>query len=125
MKKTILSLLLALFTFGTLLAEQISSIDQTSTWVYLYNSQGRKYQTLSTSSVGIVVGYSSNFFVSVSSSGTWIYLYNADGRRYKTLSSSTVGDIIGVAGDTFTSRKGSWIYTWDRNGNKISTRSAH
>lgn len=124
MKKLILSLLLA-FSFGIMSAEQISSIDQTGSWVYLYNAKGSKYKTLSTSSVGTVVGYSSSFFVSVSQSGSWIYLYDADGKRYQTLSQSSVGDVIGVAGDTFTSRKGGWIYTWDKNGKKINTRSAH
>lgn len=123
MKKLILSLLLAC-SFGIAAAEQISSIDQTGSWVYLYNAKGSKYKTLSTSSVGTVVGYSSSFFVSVSQSGSWIYLYDADGKRYQTLSQSSVGDVIGVAGDTFTSRKGAWIYTWDRNGKKINTRSA-
>ena len=124
MKKLILSLLLA-FSFGIMSAEQISSIDQTGSWVYLYNAKGSKYKTLSTSSVGTVVGYSSSFFVSVSQSSSWIYLYDADGKRYQTLSQSSVGDVIGVAGDTFTSRKGGWIYTWDKNGKKINTRSAH
>jgi hypothetical protein len=32
--------------------------------------------------------------------------------------------VIGVAGDTFATRNGSWIYTWDRNGKKINTRSS-
>ena len=122
MKKLILSLLMIIGT-SPLYAELISSIDQSGSWIYLYNEKGSKYKTLSSSSVGTVVGYSSKFFVS--QSGSWIYLYDSDGRRYKTLSKSSVGDVIGVAGDTFTSRSGSWIYTWDKNGKKISTRSAH
>ena len=125
MKKLILTLILAVAMTGAIYAEQIASIDQTNTWVYLYNAKGSKYKTLSTSSVGWVVGYSSTIFVSVSESGTWVYIYDADGRRLKTMSRSTVGDVIGVAGNTFTSRNGSWIYTWDKDGRKISTRSAH
>lgn len=27
-----------------------------------------------------------------------------------------------VAGDTFTTQLGSWIYTWSKDGKKISTR---
>lgn len=104
-------------------AESISSVEQGGSWVYLYNSGGKKYKTLSTSSVGTVVGYSSTFFVS--QSGSWIYLWNAEGKKYKTLSKSSVGDVIGVAGDTFTSRSGNWIYTWDKNGKKINTRYSH
>lgn len=101
-------------------AEYISSVEQSGSWVYLYNSNGRKYKTLSTSSVGTIVGYSATFFVS--QTGSWVYLWDSDGKRYKTLSKSSVGDVIGVAGDTFTSRNGNWIYTWDRNGKKINTR---
>ena len=37
---------------------------------------------------------------------------------------ASVGEILGVAGDTFTSRQGAWIYTWDKYGKKISTRAA-
>ena len=122
MKRIILALMLALGV-GTIAAEEISNIETTSSWVYLYNSKGKKYKTLHASSIGTIVGYSSSFFVS--QSGSWIYLYDADGKRYKTLHKSSVGEIIGVAGDTFTSRSGSWIYTWDKNGKKISTRHAH
>lgn len=124
MKKWIISLVLA-FSAGLMMAEDISGIEQTGSWVYLYNSKGQKYKTLSSSSVGTVVGYSSTFFVSESTSGSWIYLYDSDGKKYKTLSKSSVGDVIGVAGDTFTSRSGSWIYTWDKEGKKINTRSAN
>lgn len=123
MKKLFLSLFVLLCA-GIAAAEEISSIDSNGSWIYLYNSKGNKYKTLSASSVGTVVGYSSTFFVSVSSSGSWIYLYDADGKRYNTLSASTVGEVIGVAGNTFTSRNGSWIYTWDKDGKKISTRAA-
>ena len=118
-------LTLALFLFmGTqaLFAVLISSMEQSDSWVYLYNAKGRQYKTLSTSSVGTVIGYSSSFFVS--ENGNWIYLYDSEGRRYKTLSKSSVGDVIGVAGDTFTSRSGNWIYTWNKEGKKISTRSS-
>lgn len=122
MKKLFLIILLAMFGF-TSKAEQISSVETNGSWVYMYNSQGKKYNTLSVSSVGTVLGFSSSFFVS--ENGSWIYLWNSDGKKYNTLSKSTVGQVIGVAGDTFTSRNGSWIYTWDKNGKKINTRSAH
>lgn len=122
MKKLLLIFLLAMFGLSSK-AEQISSVETNGSWVYIYNSKGQKYKTLSTSTVGTVVGYSSNFFVS--QNGSWIYLWDSEGRKYKTLSKSTVGDVIGVAGDTFTSKNGSWIYTWDKDGKKINTRSAH
>lgn len=122
MKKFSIFILLA-FAAISMRAEQISSVEPSGSWIYLYNAKGQKYKTLSASSVGTVLGYSSSFFVS--ESGSWIYLWDSDGKKYKTLSKSSVGNVIGVAGDTFTSRSGSWIYTWDKNGKKINTRSAH
>lgn len=106
-----------------LFAEEISNIETSGSWIYLYNTQGKKYKTFSTSTVGTILGYSSKIFVS--KNGSWIYIWDADGKKINTMSQSTVGDVIGVAGDTFTSRNGSWIYTWNKNGKKINTRSAH
>lgn len=122
MRKIIAGLFLSLAIFAVS-AEEISSVETSGSWVYLYNAKGRKYKSLSSSSVGHVLGFSSTFFVS--ESGSWIYLYDADGKRYKSMSKSSVGDVTGVAGDTFTSRSGGWIYTWSREGKKISSRSAH
>ena len=104
-------------------AEQISNVETSGSWVYLYNSEGKKYKTLSTSTVGVIKGFSSNIFVS--ENGSWIYVWDSDGKKITTLSKSTVGDIIGVAGNTFTSRNGSWVYTWNKEGKKINTRSAN
>ena len=110
-----------LFVSGLFMrAEQISSVETSGSWVYLYNSEGKKYKTLSTSTVGVIKGFSANIFVS--ENGSWIYVWNSEAKKITTLSKSTVGEVIGVAGDTFTSRNGSWIYTWDKNGKKINTR---
>ena len=101
-------------------AHRISSVENTGNWVYMYDDKGKKYKSLSASSVGEVMGFSATFFVS--RNGNWIYLFDSEGKKYKSLSYSTVGDVIGVAGDTFTSRKGGWVYTWDRNGKKLKAR---
>ena len=122
MKKLLLFFLLAMFGLSSK-AEQISSVETNGSWIYIYNSEGKKYKTLSASTVGIVKGYSSSFFVS--ENGSWIYLWNAEGKKINTMSKSTVGEVLGVAGDTFTSKNGSWIYTWNKDGKKINTRSAH
>ena len=119
MKTLIVIILSLVMGTGT---TRISSIDQGRTWIYLYNESGQKYKTLSVSSVGEIVGYSSTFFISRSNS--WYYLWDADGKKYKTLSVSSIGEIISVSGETFTSRTAHWIYTWDRNGKKINTRAA-
>lgn len=104
-------------------AELISNVETSGSWVYLYNSDGKKFKTLSTSTVGVIKGFSSNIFVS--ENGSWIYIWNSEGKKITTLSKSTVGEVIGVAGDTFTSRNGSWVYTWSKDGKKINTRSAN
>ena len=122
MKKFLLFILLGMFGLVSK-AEQISSVETSGSWIYIYNSEGKKYKTLSVSTVGNVMGYSSSFFVS--QNGNWIYLWDAEGKKIKTMSKSTVGDVICVAGDTFTSKNGSWIYTWNKEGKKINTRSAH
>lgn len=122
MKKLFLFILIAMFGL-TSKAEQISSVETNGNWVYVYNSKGQKYKTLSVSTVGTIKGYSSSFFVS--QNGSWIYLWDADGRKIKTMSQSTVGEVTGVAGDTFTSKNGGWIYTWDKEGKKINTRYAN
>ena len=122
MKKLLLIILLGMFGMSSK-AEQISSVETSGSWIYIYNSQGKKYKTLSVSTVGTVMGYSSSFFVS--QNGSWIYLWNSEGKKIKTMSKSTVGEVIGVAGDTFTSKNGSWIYTWNKEGKKINTRTAH
>ncbi|MBO7603119.1 MAG: hypothetical protein J6S97_01735 [Bacteroidales bacterium] len=103
-------------------AHKISSVETSGSWVYMYDDTGHRYKTLSVSNVGVVKGYSSEFFVS--QNGSWIYLYDSEGRRYKTLSVSSVGVVTGVSGKTFTSRNGAWIYTWDNNGKKVNTRAA-
>ena len=120
--RKIIFLALLLVSIFTMKAEQISNVETSGSWIYVYNSEGKKYKTLSTSTVGVIKGFSANIFVS--ENGSWIYVWNSEGRKITTLSKSTVGDVIGVAGDTFTSRNGSWIYTWNKEGKKINTRSA-
>lgn len=121
MRKLFIGLIMAVASWPAM-AEQISSVEESGSWIYVYNSQGKKYKTMSVSSVGNVLGYSSSIIVS--QKGSWIYVYDADGKKLATMSTSTVGDVTGVAGETFTSRKGSWVYTWSKSGKKINTRSA-
>ena len=82
----------------------------------------KKIKTLSTSQ-GELKGYSSTFYIIKQGSAFYI-TYDVNGKRRHTWGVSSVGEILGVAGDTFTSRQGVWIYTWDKNGKKISTRAA-
>lgn len=123
-----LRIMVNLFTFLALIlvmgtnTHRISSVETRDGWIYYYDESGRKYKTLSASSVGEVKGYSSTFMVTIKD--RWLYLYDSEGKKYHTMSTTTTGEVIGVAGDTFTTRNSGWIYTWDRNGKKINTRPA-
>ena len=45
------------------------------------------------------------------------------GKVLKAMNASDVGEIVGVSGNTITSRKGNWIYTWSREGKKINAKT--
>ena len=121
MKKLVLSIVL-LLSVATLQAQSISHIETTKNWYYIYDQNGKKIKTLSTSQ-GELKGYSSTFYII--KQGTVFYItYDVKGKRLHTWGASSVGEILGVAGDTFTSRNGVWIYTWSKDGKKISTRAA-
>ena len=121
MKKLLIIVALLLSVAG-LKAQSISHIETTKNWYYIYDQDGKKIKTLSTSQ-GELKGYSSTFYII--KQGTAFYItYDVKGKRLHTWGVSSVGEILGVAGDTFTSRQGAWIYTWDKNGKKISTRAA-
>lgn len=121
MKKVLFVTALLLSSIG-MKAQSISHIETTKTWYYIYDQDGKKTKTLSTS-IGELQGFSASFFVV--KSGVWYYIYDATGKKTKTLSESTVGKVLSVTGETFTSQLGSWIYTWSKDGKKISTRAAN
>lgn len=120
--KRFLIILILLMAVTTVQAQRISYIETTRTWHYVYDENGKKVHTFSTTQ-GEVVAYSESFYIV--KHGSWYYTYNAKGKRLHTFSVSSVGDVLVATGDTFTSRKGSWIYTWDKNGKKLATRSAN
>lgn len=121
MKKLLIIVALLLSVAG-LKAQTISHIETTKNWYYIYDQDGKRIKTISTSQ-GELKGYSSTFYII--KQGTAFYVtYDVKGKRLHTWGASSVGEILGVAGDTFTSRQGSWIYTWSKDGKKISTRAA-
>ena len=114
MKKLLLFIIL-LSSIANLQAQSISHIETTKNWYYIYDQ-------LSTSQ-GELKGYSSTFYII--KQGTAFYItYDVNGKRLHTFGAGSVGEILGVAGDTFTSKNGAWIYTWSKEGKKISTRAA-
>lgn len=121
MKKLLLSIIL-LSSIANLQAQSISHIETTKSWYYIYDQDGKKIKTLSTSQ-GELKGYSSSFYIIKQGSAFYI-TYDVNGKRLHTFGVGSVGEILSVSGDTFTSRNGAWIYTWSKEGKKISTRAA-
>ena len=103
--------------------QQISFIEETKNWYYVYDEVGKKIGGLSRSSVGDLKGWGSDFFLAKYYS--FYRIYDAKGKVLKAMNVSDVGEIVGVSGNTITSRKGSWIFTWSKDGKKLSARSAN
>ena len=115
-------LVLASMVLAMQAQKQISYIKDDGSWYQVYDAQGKKITNMSKQTVGEVVGWSADFFVSLD--GSWYKIYDATGKLKKTLSKSTVGKVVAVSGDTFTSRDGGWIKIYDKTGKLISTHSA-
>ena len=120
--KVVFSIIVLLFSVMGVRGQSISHIETTKNWYYIYDQNGKKIKALSTSQ-GELKGYSSTFYIIKQGSSFYI-TYDVKGKRLHTWGASSVGEIQGVAGDTFTSRNGAWIYTWSKDGKKISTRAA-
>ena len=103
--------------------QQISYIEETKHWYYLYDENGKRIGGLSRSSVGELKGWGSDFFVTRRHS--YYLICDAKGKTLKTMNVSDVGEIVAVNNNTITSRKGSWIYIWNKEGKKISSRSGY
>ena len=117
-----LILALTLLSMTNLRAQSISHIETTKNWYYIYDQDGKKIKTLSTSQ-GELKGYSSTFYIIKQGSAFYV-TYDVNGKRLHTFGAASVGEILAVTGDTFTSRQGAWIYTWSKEGKKINTRAA-
>lgn len=121
MKRLLLAIVLSFIVTG-LKAQSISHIETTKNWYYIYDQNGKKIKTLSTSQ-GELKDYSSTFYII--KQGTAFYItYDVNGKRLHTWGVGSVGEILDVSGDTFTSKQGAWIYTWSKEGKKINTRAA-
>ena len=124
MKRTVFSLLILMLTMAARAQrQQISYIEETKNWYYVYDEQGKRIGGLSRSSIGELKGWGNDFFVAKRYS--YYYICDAKGKTLKTMNVSDVGEIVGVTNTTITSRKGSWIFTWNKEGKKISASSAH
>ena len=120
--KRILIILAMLMAFTAIQAQKISYIEAKSSWYYVYDENGKKVHTFSTTQ-GEVVAYSESFYIV--KHGSWYYTFNAKGKKLYTFAVSNVGEVLHATGDTFTSKRGQWVYTWDKNGKKLRTRYAN
>ena len=123
MKKlfTIMLLLVALTTQAQ--QKEISYIETTKNWYYIYDESGKKIKTLYRSGIGEIKGWGKDFFVT--KRGPYYLICDANGNTLKTLGVQTVGEVVSVSGNTFTSRLGPWLYLWNKEGKKIQTRGAN
>jgi hypothetical protein len=123
MKKllTIMLLLVALTTQAQ--QKEISYIETTKNWYYIYDESGKKIKTLYRNGIGEIKGWGKDFFVT--KRGPYYLICDANGNTLKTLGVQTVGEVVSVSGSTFTSRLGPWIYLWNKEGKKIQTRGAN
>ena len=120
MKRTVFSLLLFLLALVAQ-AQNISYIEDTKNWYYVYDEAGKRIGGLSRNSIGELKGWGSDFFVAKYYS--FYRIYDAKGKVLKAMNASDVGEIVGVSGNTITSRKGNWIYIWSKEEKKINAKT--
>ena len=123
MRLFLLSILLIMSLSANAQQRQISYIDNAGSWYHVYDTNGKKITTLSSSAAGELIGWSGEIIVT--KSGGWYKILDPQGKTLKTMSDMTVGTVISVSGSTFTSRSGSWIHVWDKTGKKLATRPAN
>ena len=123
MKRWLIILMTLLAINAQAQRQQISYIEETKNWYYVYDEAGKKIGGLSRSSIGELKGWGNDFFVAKYYS--YYRIYDAKGKVLKTMNVSDAGEIVSVSANTITSRKGSWIFIWDKKGKKISARSAN
>lgn len=105
----------------SLLSQTISHIETTKSWYHIYDETGKLVKTISISQ-GELMGYSASFYIL--KHGSFFMTYDIKATRLHTFADHEVGEILSVTGDTFTSRHDPWIYTWSKEGKRISTRAA-
>ena len=103
--------------------KEISYIETTKNWYYIYDESGKKIKTLYRDGIGDIKGWGKDFFVT--KRGPFYLICDAEGKTLKTLGAQSVGEVVSVSGSTFTSRLGPWIYLWNKDGKKIHTRGAN
>ena len=102
--------------------KEISHIETTKNWYYVYDESGKKIKTLYRNGYGDIKGWGKDFFVT--KRGAYYLICDAEGKMLKTLGAQSVGEVISVSSSTFTSQLGVWIFTWIRQESE-SIQEAH
>ena len=119
--KHILIILFTLLTVVAGQAQKISHIENTGAWYVIYDDNGKKVRSFTTSNTELVA-YSDSFYII--RQGQFYYTCDMKGKKLHTFALSSVGNILNASGDTFTSRNGNWVITWSKTGKKLNTRDA-
>ena len=122
MKKLFIFVLLMMAMTIQAQQKEISYIETTKNWYYIYDESGKKIKTLYRDGIGEIKGWGKDFFVT--KRGAYYLICDANGKTLKTLGAQSVGEVVSVSSSTFTSRLGVWLYTWNKEGKKINTRAA-
>ena len=88
--KLLITLSLMWFSIANLQAQSISHIETTKSWYYIYDQDGKKIKTLSTSQ-GELKGYSSSFYIIKQGSAFYI-TYDVNGKRLHTFSQRCISE---------------------------------
>lgn len=123
MKQILTTVLLLMVMTIQAQQKQISYIETTKNWYYIYDESGKKIKTLYRDGIGDIKGWGNDFFVT--KRGAYYLICDAEGKTLKTLGVQAVGEVVSVSGNTFTSRLSVWIYTWTKEGKKIHTRGGN
>lgn len=121
MKKLFVTLF-SIFLSISLFAQTIGYIETTESWYKVYDVNAKKISIINKSN-GILIGFSSNFYI-LQNNSDFYSTYEPNGKRINIFSTTAVGTIISVQGDTFVSKKGDWIFIYNKDGRKIYTTIA-
>jgi hypothetical protein len=104
---------------GTLHA-QIGDCSVKSSYVEIYDSEGKYKTRFSISSSAELSGFSSTFIVVTS--GSYAEIYDHEGKYKTRFSLPSNGYVKGVVGNSILVKSGSYIETYDKEGKYVSRR---
>lgn len=118
------NLIVTIFIAGMLaippMCRSISNVEKDGVWYRFYDETGKKYNSQSSSVLGELKGWNEN--LDIFQNGAFFYVYDPDLKKLLTCAVATYGDVIAASGDTFTTQRDNWIYTYGKNGKKLNSR---